>query len=1787
MFKTLTQLLRAAHTPGPQMAHAAQRLRDAEAEPNFGSALLALLQPGVCEASLAQAAAIYLKNFLRRSFQDVNAREALKEQLVPTALGASGAVRKQLCAAVQELAVQDFPERWPTLLPQLVSAGASRATLELMHAALGQMRLELREASEASSQARCAADAVGPLHLELWRHACRAICESPDGESIELLLAATLVLHDLTKIAMPEHFRQHLDIYMQGVLAVLARPVTSELRQELCSLLCAWLTHHKELLESYVGRTMEAAWTLLTSLDDSPSNDPLVVAGVAVLSCAAIQDWQAPPFKDPKVLAAVCERVVLPNIKLRASDLELFHEDLQEYIARDVEGNDIQTRRWVAIELMRSLRRHHDKEICEIVVSCVGQLLQEANVGDPQRAAICKHACVHLVISMAGSGKSIGPGGLAGEFFKHQLGPELLAVREAPRGTSVEAVLFKAACLKFLTVLRNVLPAKLVLGVVPILPTLMQAEHPLLHTYAAICGNVLTTVQEKVEGASRPRFGREQLGPVLQQMLPTLLRILVEGRSVPQNVHLVRALSSWLTFLGADLPPALATTALQSLAQLASQRPISADYTHGLFECLALALKSCASRQQSTESVVLPMVQQLWVMQADDLLPYCYQIMGLMLDLAPANSVASFYGELLPKLLAPELWQAGLVAGLVRLLRAFFAKVGIFHSLLQQAMPSIFERFQQALRQRPSAGAALGLLCAAFRFLPFELYRSHFQAALAACLAKLETNARELEKDLAVALCIFAQGEAWGGGSAVVLRAAMDQLREGLFEHVLLKVWLPATSRVLTLQRRKVCIFGLIRVMYLPDLSGTAFQACCQALLKLLRLRQFGLPVLIFEELFSGRPLFLCRRHEDINPGDEFQVSFNHLEHAELKEDVWDVLPEIQDVPSAKLAVKAALAPLQQALAQVEGMSQALEDLLKCRERQRRQQRLAKSFCSAASAILETVVQAWVQATQDNRVTRKRQELLREQKLREVDRILRTGIGQGAELYCILQAWHSAVERRQGAFQQRSKAVEAVAQLAVDHLRLAFSGWVSCCKAQRAAQAQRLQSVQKTVAVGLQAGLASIWAAWRQCMDTKRRKQKVEQHMSGLMRSQQEKGLGHFLLLWNMGAVKRKFLKLQAVVLSHRRGRDRALAAIRWLEGRTKQQLAGLFFPWLRQVAGWREKRQAKARYLSLVDCCNLQQQGFWLHAWRGAVREMHHERCRAEMENLKAEHQEQLQRQKEEQIGSRREALKKHFAGSMENLRANSFAAWRDFLIACREEQRLRDAAKQRGELAAQRAAVGLLQSLQAGCFGAWADFQKRQKAESRQNLATSLVQRQLNSSRENFLSLAFGGWLQILKQRGQTARHDAVARRAFARCARASLSQCFAEWRETVRRERLQHLTTELARAKSALRMFENELEQAKERRRCELAGRFMSTSSSMQQQFFQVWKKLVEENIRKAARSAVALRMACKGDQALKVEVFSAWVRQAARERAEQARQRSRQQVLRQLGLSSAGSLSAAVGAWKSFLQARRGAKERLKRGHAIAARRIAELEEPLLALGFAGFRGVVAAARVQQAADARCSHFRSRVVRCDRSFAEKAAAMHNCACLSRSLLLWRLLASVRCAVSFERRKLARTSGLGKATAVRLRHRIHQLRVMWAWLMSSKLKPWERPFLVKPLKEAPLALPMGSPRARSPQVQVFTSRVEPLEAEMDQESAAAAAAAAWVREASRSPSPTRFRVTTSPTRLQQGERYTLASKAATSEGDYRQLLEHNRRQIREQRGAARCSSPEPAGQWGLWAK
>eukprot|EP00435_Cladocopium_sp_Y103_P064051 s687_g25.t1 len=180
------------------------------------------------------------------------------------------------------------------------------------------------------------------------------------------------------------------------------------------------------------------------------------------------------------------------------------------------------------------------------------------------------------------------------------------------------------------------------------------------------------------------------------------------------------------------------------------------------------------------------------------------------------------------------------------------------------------------------------------------------------------------------------------------------------------------------------------------------------------------------------------------------------------------------------------------------------------------------SFFNATTALLENVVQSWLQQTRDNRLNRRRQEMLREQKLREVSRILRTGMQQGVEIYCIMQAWHHIMVHHRHGEHQRTRAMEAVARMTTDQLGLAFTAWLAACKAQRATEAQRFQAVQKTVMMGLQANLQTVWAAWARGMEQRRRKQRLAQQMLASTQqllqlsfsawqqgSKQSKGQGH------------------------------------------------------------------------------------------------------------------------------------------------------------------------------------------------------------------------------------------------------------------------------------------------------------------------------------------------------------------------------------------------------------------------------------------------------------------------------------------------------------------------------------------------------------------------------------------------------------------------------------------------------------------------------------------------------
>ena len=48
-------------------------------------------------------------------------------------------------------------------------------------------------------------------------------------------------------------------------------------------------------------------------------------------------------FEDPNTLASICERIIVPNIEMRDVDVELFEDNPEEYIRRDL----VRLKHWV------------------------------------------------------------------------------------------------------------------------------------------------------------------------------------------------------------------------------------------------------------------------------------------------------------------------------------------------------------------------------------------------------------------------------------------------------------------------------------------------------------------------------------------------------------------------------------------------------------------------------------------------------------------------------------------------------------------------------------------------------------------------------------------------------------------------------------------------------------------------------------------------------------------------------------------------------------------------------------------------------------------------------------------------------------------------------------------------------------------------------------------------------------------------------------------------------------------------------------------------------------------------------------------------------------------------------------------------------------------------------------------------------------------------------------------------------------------------------------------------
>jgi exportin-2 (importin alpha re-exporter) len=510
--------------------------------------------------------------------------------------------------------------------------------------------------------------------------------------------------------------------------------------------------------------------------------------------------------------------VVIPNLQFREADEELFADNYVDYIRRDMEGSDADTRRRLACELLKALTTKFQSAVTSVVSGYVGTLLAEYAAA-PERAWKQKDCAIYLVIALTVRGKTDARGVTAtnelvnvGEFFAAHIVPELQAAPTA--GWPV----LKADALKFLTTFRSQIPKAACLALLPSICALLSVPDNVVHSYAALAVEKLMTVRD----GGALRFTAADLVPLREGLLGGLFGALTLPES-GENDYVMKALMRVLSVLGPEVR-SVAPTCVERLAASMMElahNPRNAVFSHYLFECVATLVRHAGADAEQVprlEALLFPPFQ--FVLQSDvvEFAPYVFQILSQLVEVRPPPLPAA-YLALFPPLLCPVLWERpGNVPALVRLLQAYLAHAPA-EVVAGRHLDGVLGVFQKLIASRAHDHEGFFILNSLVEYLDVSAWSQHMPTVWSLLLHRLQhsnTTKYTISFSVFLALLLARLGPAWTA-------AGLDGVQAGLFASIVEHVWLPALARISGDTERKVAaVAGTKLLCEFPPLAAPA-----------------------------------------------------------------------------------------------------------------------------------------------------------------------------------------------------------------------------------------------------------------------------------------------------------------------------------------------------------------------------------------------------------------------------------------------------------------------------------------------------------------------------------------------------------------------------------------------------------------------------------------------------------------------------------------------------------------------------------------------------------------------------------------------------------------------------------------------------------------------------------------------------------------------------------------------------------------------------------------------------
>ena len=623
---------------------------------------------------------------------------------------------------------------------------------------------------------------------------------------------------------MPDHFADdNLKRWMTHFLALLgtdnqlletdddeeAGPL-EKVKTQICEVASMFAQKYDDDFSDYIPAFVESIWTLLISTDIKPKHDHLVSNALEFLASVSERPVYKDLFANETTLKEICEKVIVPNMVIREADEELFEDNPEEYLRRDLEGSDVGTRRHSACSLVRSLCRHFEGPVTAIFSGYITTLLQQY-AQDTTENWKCKDTALFLIAAIAAKSKTAKDGTTktsdlvdVNDIFASQCLPELQNPNLAKQPV------LRADSIRYLTTFRSVLPRDTLVPTLPLLTSHLAAPSAVVHTYAAHCLEKLLMLRRSDGQAV---ITATDLEPHLANVLSNLFNALKMPGS-EENEYVMKAILRSMSTMKEKMAQ-FSETLLEQLAaklNVVSQNPRKPHFNHYLFESICCVIRfSCRVAPLSTEkfeTALFPIIMSILVRDVSEFLPYAFQILSLLLELRPPP-IPEAYINIYPHLLVPALWErTGNIPALVRLLQAFTEKSPA-DITKGDKLGALLGVFQKLIASKSNDHEGFYLINSLIENVDSAVLSPQLKNIFILLFQRLQSSrTTKYVKGLLVFFSLFA-GKF--GGSALV--EVIDSIQPKLFQLVLEKVFITDVQKVSGPTERKICAIGITKIL--------------------------------------------------------------------------------------------------------------------------------------------------------------------------------------------------------------------------------------------------------------------------------------------------------------------------------------------------------------------------------------------------------------------------------------------------------------------------------------------------------------------------------------------------------------------------------------------------------------------------------------------------------------------------------------------------------------------------------------------------------------------------------------------------------------------------------------------------------------------------------------------------------------------------------------------------------------------------------------------------------------